>query len=161
MNAILLVAVQVLVRDAEADVIEHVHGVEQRTVLEDVADTAAQRRQLLAPERRHELPVDPDLARIRLDESDDVFEQHALTNSGGPKQRNRLAFGHEEIHAVEHDVFHEALRDLLELDAHFAVPRMSFVRMVSSIRIVTDDATTACVVARPTPSAPCCVLNPM
>ena len=37
-----VVAVALLVRDAEPDVLEHVHRVEQRAVLEHVADLAAQ-----------------------------------------------------------------------------------------------------------------------
>ena len=118
-------------------------------------------RQLLATQQRNLLPVHPDFTRIRLDESDDMLQQDTLADARWAEQRDGFAFGHEEVDAVEHHVVHEALRDVLQLDAHFAVPRMSFVRIVSSISTVTDAATTACVVARPTPSAPCCVLNPM
>jgi len=60
--------------------------------------------------------------------------------------------------AVEHDVVHDAW-NFSRSSAIRPVPRISFVRIVSSINTVTDAATTACVVARPTPSAPCWVLS--
>src|SRR6185503_11327609 len=112
-------------------------------------------------QERHLQAIDPDLARIGLDQADDVLEQDALAGTRRAEQRHRLADLHFEIHAVQHDVVDEALGDVLQLDAHCAVPRISLVRIVSSISTVTDAATTACVVARPTPSAPCWVLNPM
>src|SRR5437762_7073086 len=55
-----------------------------------------------------------------------------LADARWAEQRDGFAFGHEEVDAVEHHVVHEALRDVLQLDAHFAVPRMSFVRIERS-----------------------------
>src|SRR2546430_14925197 len=68
-----------------------------------------------------------------------------------PKQRHRLAVLHLERHAFQHHVLEEALVDVEQLD-HFATSK-SLVITASSIRIATDADTTACVVARPTPSA--------
>jgi len=65
---------------------------------------------------------------------------------------------HFERHAVQHYVVDEPLVDVEQLD-HFATSN-SFVMTASSIRIATDADTTAVVVARPTPSAPCWVLKP-
>src|SRR6266571_1325779 len=161
LNAVVPIGIPLLIGNAEPDVLEDVHRIEQRAVLKDVADAAAQVRQLLATEERDLLPIHPDLTGIRLDEPDDMLEQHALADARGAEQRDRLSDFHKEVHAVEYHVVHEALGDLLQLDAHLAVPRISFVRIVSSSRIATDAATTACVVERPTPSAPCCVLKPM
>src|SRR5881392_3255687 len=154
----LLVVIARLVGNAEPDVLGHAHRVEQRAVLEHVADLAAQRGQLLTPELGHVQPVHDHVARVGAQQAVDHLESHALPHPGGAEQRHRLAVLHLERHAVEHHVFDEPLVDVQQLD-HFATSS-SFVMTASSIRIATDAATTAVVVARPTPSAPCCVLKP-
>src|SRR6185436_341761 len=95
----------------------------------------------------HRQPIHEDLARIGLDEPDDVFEQHALARARGAEQGDRLAALDGEV-----DIVDEALRHLLELDH---VPSRTLASTVSNSRIVIDAATTAVVVDRPTPSAPC------
>ena len=72
-DAVVLVGVRGVVRDAEPDVLEHVHRIEQRAVLKDVADAAAQLRELPATQERDLLPVYPDLPGIGLDQSNDVL----------------------------------------------------------------------------------------
>src|SRR6266516_4803853 len=156
-GAVIVVAVTGLVGDAEADVLVDGVGVEQRAVLEDVADLAAQLGELLALEVRDREPVHDHVARVGLDQADDVLEQDALPHSGGPQQRHRLPLAHAEVHVVQDHVVQETLGDLLQLD-HVS---STCARTRSSSSTTTEEATTACVVALPTPAAPCWVLNPM
>src|SRR6266850_8493631 len=154
----LLVVIARLVGDAQPDVLGHIHRVEQRAVLEHVADLGAQRGQLLAPQLRHVQPVHDHVARVGPQQAVDHLQGDALPHPGGAEQRHRLAVLHLERHAVEYDVLEKPLVDVEQLD-HFATSR-SFVMSASSIRIATDADTTAVVVARPTPSATCWVLKP-
>src|SRR6266487_60577 len=156
-GAVVVVAVAFLVGDAEADVLVHGVGVEQRAVLEDVADLAAQLGELLALQVRDAEPVHDHVAGVGLDEADDVLQEHALPHPRGAEQRHRFALAHIEVDMVQDHVVEEALGDLLELD-HVS---STCARTRSSSSTTTDDATTAWVVALPTPAAPCCVLNPM
>src|SRR6266851_5100749 len=135
--------------DAETDVLVHAHGVEQGAGLEHVADVGPQLGQLLAPEQRHMQPVNDHVARVGLDEADDVLEQNALANAGGAEERHRLAVLDQEVDAVEHHVVQEPLGEMLELDH----PSKIFVIRVSSSRMVTHEATTDEVGERPTPSS--------
>src|SRR5437667_651082 len=157
-RAKLLVVVARLVGDAEPDVLGHGHRVEQRAVLEYVADLGAQLGELLALELRHVQPVHDHVPPVGPQQPVDHLQRYALPHPGGAEQGDRLAVLPLERHAVEHDVLEEPLVDVEQLD-HFATSR-SFVMTASSIRIATDAATTAVVVARPTPSAPCWVLKP-
>src|SRR2546425_2901542 len=156
-GAVAVVVVARLVRDAEADVLVHAHGVEQRTGLKHVPDVGSQLGELLALEQRHVQAVHDHVARVGLDEADDVLEQHALAHAGGAEQRHGAAVVHLEVDAVQHHVVQEPLGEALELDHQ---PSSSLVITVSSSRMVTHEATTDWVVARPTPSAPCWVLKP-
>ena len=142
--------------ESEPDVLEHVHRVEERAVLEDVADRGPERGQLLALELPDVLVVDNDLALVRADQADDRLEQHALAGAGRTEQRQRLALVHDEIHAVEDHLRAEALGDATDLD-HVS---SSLASRVSSSRISTELVTTAPVVDLPTPSAPCWVVKP-
>src|SRR5438093_560029 len=153
--AVRLVPVLVLVGDAEADVLRHRVGVEQRAVLEHVADAAAQLLQLGALELGDVQPVHDHVPGVGLQQPVDCLQGDALTHAGRPEQRHRLAVLHVEAHAVQDYVVEEALGDVEELD-HFT-PSNSFVITASSSRMLTDADTTAVVVARPTPSAPCWV----
>src|SRR6266849_392031 len=154
--AIHVVAALRFVGDAELDVFVHGHRVEQRAVLKHVADPRAQRGELLAPQAGHVQPVHDHVPGIGAQQAVDHLERHALAHAGGAQQGHRLAVLHVETHAIQDHVVEEALVDVDELD-HLA-PRSSFVVSASSRRIVTDADTTAVVVARPTPSAPCWVL---
>src|SRR6266446_3346400 len=154
----LRVVIARLVGNAEPDVLGHAHRVEQRAVLEHVPDLAAQRCKLLAPELGHVQPVHDHVARIGSQQAVDHFQGDALPHAGGTEQRDGLAVLYLERHAVQHHVLEKPLVDVQQLD-HFATSN-SLVVSASSIRIATDAATTAVVVARPTPSAPCWVLKP-
>src|ERR1051325_2220196 len=127
-------------------------------VLEHVSDLAPQLLDLLALEPRDRQPVHDHVARVGFHQAVDVLQEHALANARRSEQRHGLAVLHLEADAVQDDVVEEALRDAEDLD-HFT-PSKSWVITTSSSRIETEAETTAVVVARPTPSAPCCALNP-
>src|SRR5258706_12908638 len=80
-----------VVGDAEPNVVEHIIRIEQRAILEHVPDVAAQLRQLLAAERGDRQTVHHHVARVGLDEPDDVLEQNALAGPRGAEQRDRFA----------------------------------------------------------------------
>src|SRR5690348_8545246 len=151
------IRIELFVRDAEPDVLLHVHRVEERAVLKDVPDAGAEMGQVLPLERRDVQPIDGHEPRVGDDESDDVLQENALAHTRGPQQRDGLAVGHVEVDVVEHHVIDETLGDVLQVDHWVPVKRIC-VRTTSSKRMAIDADTTASVVARPTPSAPCWVL---
>ena len=60
--------------------------------------------------------VDPDLARVGLEQSDDVLDRHGLAGAGIADDDHGLALGHVEGEALEHALGAEGLVDVLELD---------------------------------------------
>ena len=126
--------------------------------MEDVADVGAELRQLLPLELAHVLAIHDHRAAIRLDQADDVLEEDALAGARGTQQGDGLALAHLEVDPVQDHLLPECLVQGVELDHWLSSSR---VRTVSSTRMSTELVTTAVVVDRPTPSAPCWVLNPM
>src|SRR5690606_19382799 len=118
-------------------------GIEQGTVLEHVANRSPQLRKRVAVEGRHVQAVDIDVTGIRLDQPDDVLEQHALAGAGRSEQRQRLAVLHVERDAVKDDQRAEALVNVANPDHGTS---SSLARMRSSSRISTELLTTAPVV---------------
>ncbi len=86
-----------------------------------------------------------------------MLEEDALPRAGGAEERDGLAVGHHEVHAVEHHLAAEPLADVPELDH---VGSRILARTKSSTRRKTHETTTAVVVARPTPSAPSLAVYP-
>ena len=112
---------------------------------------------LLRQLERRDLPaVHRHPSIVRLQEPDDGLEQHRLADSGAADHRHRLALPDLQVHPVQDDLGAEPLRDTLQDDAHSSVTAQN----ASSTRISMLLTTTACVVARPTASAPPRVLNP-
>jgi len=107
---------------------------------------------------RHLPVVHDDGAAVRVDQPDDVLEEDALTGARGAEQRHGLALTDDEVDPVQDDLLPEPLVDVAQLD-HCCSSRLA--RSTSSSRMSTELATTAPVVERPTPSAPCWVLKPM
>src|SRR4029079_18074805 len=139
----------VLVGDAQTDVLEHVHRVEQSAVLEHVADVRAHLGQVLPAQLADLAVVHDDGPAVGTDEADDVLEQDALAGAGGPEQGHRLTLADVEVDPVQDDLLPEPLVDVAQLD-HCCSSRLA--RSTSSSRMSTELATTAPVVARPTPS---------
>src|SRR5690606_1141474 len=150
-----IVTILVRVGESEPDVLVDVVGIEEGAVLENVANRAPKLRERVAIQRGHVETVDVNVARVGLDQPDDVLEQHALAGAGRTQQRQRLAVLDIERYAVEDDHRAEALVNVADPDHG---TNSSFARIRSSSRMSTELLTTAPVVERPTPAAPCCVL---
>jgi hypothetical protein len=155
---VLQIVVLVLVGDAEPHVLEHIHRVEQGAVLKHVADLGAHLGEVLPPERRDVLPIHDHRSAVRLDQADDVLQQDALPGARRSEEGNGLALAHFEVDPLQDYLLAEGLMQRVDLDHWLSSSR---VRTVSSTRMSTELVTTAAVVDRPTPSAPCWVLNPM
>jgi hypothetical protein len=100
----------------QRDVVEHVHPVEQRRVLEQIAHVAPQLAQIRAPQRLHLAAEHLDLAAVGPQQSDHVLEDHALAGAGGAHQHQRAAFLDAEREPLQHLLGAEALVHVAELD---------------------------------------------
>src|SRR5262249_34978558 len=109
------------------------------------------------------LPVHEDLAGVGLDETDQVLEQDALAGARRAHDDQRLARSHREVDAVQDRLVVERLVQTFDAQLGLraagslvppAAQNRSLVRKKSDRRIARLPATTACVVERPTPSAP-------
>ena len=67
--------------EGERDVVEDVHRSEERSVLEEDAELAADLVQLFLAEGGNVLVPDPDLAPVGLQQADEVLQEHALSGS--------------------------------------------------------------------------------
>src|SRR5256885_1758975 len=79
---------------------------------------------------------------------DDVLQRDTLPRARAADNHHRLAVGDVERHVDEHLLLAEGLVEMLKLDHQ----KSSFVKKKSDSRMMSDELTTACVVARPTPS---------
>ncbi len=102
--------------------------------------------------------VHDDGALVGPDQPDDGLEEHALAGAGRAEERDGLALLDREVHAVQHHLLAETLPHPVQLDHWLS---RSWASSTSINRIRTELDTTAPVVDRPTPSAPCWVLKPM
>src|ERR1019366_10226207 len=95
------------------------------------------------------------LARVGLQQADQVFEQHTFPPAAPANDDDRLAFFNPEAHPIQDGMGAKALLQIADFDHSVwkIGPRVS-VRKKLEIRIVIEEYTTASVVARPTPSAP-------
>ncbi len=111
---------------AEGDVLEDAHVLEQRVVLEHDADAPLARRQ-----RRDVVAADQHGARIRPLEPGEHAEQRGLARAGGAEQREELAARDIERDVVERLHRPEAAADAAKLQAH-ARPRARWAEARSS-----------------------------
>src|SRR6266542_2382274 len=151
----------------KGDVVEDRHGIEEGSLLERHAEFLANVVALDVRECPEVFPGDVDLARVRLDQSDQVLEQHALPGAGRPHDHQRLPTGHGEREPVQNRLLAEGLVEVWGAQAgpvlvgsavagpsFFHPQYSSFVRKKSVTRMARLPETTARVVERPTPSAP-------
>jgi len=121
-------------------------------------------REIVFAERRERHPVHLDLARVRLDERVHVLQEDALSRATAAEDDERLPGEHVEREPTQHVLRRERLVERAAADVRRPLAhesRKSFVRKKSEMRTVTDAATTVCVVARPTPSAPPVTVSPL
>src|SRR5262245_2470226 len=88
----------------ERHVLAHAHRVEQGARLENEPQAPAERRPLFLAQARLELAPKEDLPVIGLEEPRDDLEEHALSRSALPEDRDVVARPHDEVEAVEDDL---------------------------------------------------------
>ena len=168
----------------KGDVLEDVHRVEQRAFLKRHSKMLAKIVQRFRFETAEILAHHEDVTVVGLHEADHVFQRDAFPLTGSADDHQRLAFRDIDRQIVEHRLAAERLVDVLEGDdcviavrihgylvagllgcwvagnratqkpSNQATYKSSLVRKKSVSKIVNDALTTACVVERPTPSAP-------
>ncbi len=155
-----------LLAQAERHVFAHGERIEQRTFLEDHADEAAQLEKVIFLHLRNLLAQHPDMTAVRFEETQRQLEQDAFAGAGDAEQDLGFALVQVEGNAVEHDEVVEGDGDVFEVnDDIFGLERFGHqwilkkaisrrVKKKFTTRVSTDAATTACVVARPTPCVP-------
>src|SRR5690606_35494253 len=91
-------------RQAEADIVEHVHMAEQRIVLEDEADIA-----FLDRTQRRVAAAEPDAAGIGTLQSGDQAQQGGLAGAGRAEQGDQFARTDVERHVMQGGIAAELL----------------------------------------------------
>ena len=160
---------------AKGDVVFHRQRVEERRLLKDHSDAAAQFEQFRLAHRRHFLPQHKDASAIGTQQSEREFQDGGLAGAGDSQQHLGGAVFQFEGEAVEDDLLIEAQADIFKdyglRPSRCGWPRSSSIdgpsstisRRVtnrSTARMSTLAATTAWVVARPTPCVPPLALSP-
>jgi len=77
--------------ERKRNILEHIHRVEQRSFLKAHPEILPEFVELQAPHAAHVLHPDGDVAAIRLHETDDVFEHHALSSTRASNDHDRLS----------------------------------------------------------------------
>ena len=98
---------------SEGDVLEHVHGLEQRVALEDEANVA-----LLHGHVVDALAADKDVALGRHLQAGDHAQDGRLAAPTGTQQRQQLAFLDGEADVLDGVDIAETLADAAQFDAH-------------------------------------------
>ena len=100
----LLLALLGVLAEREGDVVEQVHRPEQRAVLEEHAELAADAVEVLLAHADDLLAVDPDLTGVGAQQPDDVLQQHRLAGARRAQDGGDLALRHVEGDVLEHRV---------------------------------------------------------
>src|SRR5688572_23502303 len=107
------------------------------------------------------LVVDDDFTSVRPDQTNQMFQQDAFSAAAPADNHHGVSGLDSKGHAAEHLLRTKLLLQVSNFN-HGANSRpTSKVRKKLLIKIVIDAATTASVVARPTPSAPSPQCNPL
>lgn len=96
------------------NVLEHGHRVEERVVLKEVADVAPVPVPFTTFHVVHGRAVKEDHALVRLQEADDVFEEHALSGAALSDDGRDLVFVDLQVDPVKDRLTAEALRNIPE-----------------------------------------------
>src|SRR5690606_32075230 len=161
-------------------VLAHRQRVEQRALLEDHPEIHAHAHHLFLGHVLDTLAVDPDHARVGLQQPQNELQDRRLPRTTGAQEDLRMPFDQREADLVENHLVVEGQAHLVEDDDRRARPQRlfelgrpfghggadvakqhqyirtnnSFVSRKSTPSTTTDAATTALVVARPTPCVP-------
>src|SRR3954453_2744512 len=112
---LVLALVRVLAQ-RKGDVVVDVHRPEQGPVLEEQAELLADLEQLVVGHVRDRLAGHEGIAGIRIEETDDVLDEHALARPRGAEHHRNLIIGQAEVEAVEDARATELLYEVDDLD---------------------------------------------
>jgi hypothetical protein len=101
--------------EREACVVVDVHRAEQRAVLEEQAELLAHLEELVVGHVRDRLAVDQDVARVRIEEPDDVLDQHRLAGAGRAEHHRDHVVREAEVAAVQDPRASELLDEVDDL----------------------------------------------
>ena len=171
----------------KGDVLEDVHGVEERAALKQHPELFPHAVQLFLGMIGDVFILDDDAAAVRRFQSEHVPQRDRLAAPRSAEDDQDFAAVDLEIGAAQHLLVSVRFVDVAELDeeiarmppsvrrlarlgaavgsdgrfSHQKMKRKTFVRKKSRINTVIDAVTTVAVVERPTPSAPPVVLRPL
>jgi hypothetical protein len=103
-------------RSGKGGVVVDVHRAEQRPVLEQQAELFAHLEQFVVGHAGNRFAVHEHVAGVRVEQADDVLDQHALAGSRRPKHHRDLVFGQAEVEPVEDARPAELLDQVDDLD---------------------------------------------
>ena len=112
----LVLALVGVLAQREGGVVEDVHRAEQGPVLEQQAELLAHLEELVVGHVRHRLAVHQQVAGVRVEQADDVLDQHALAGSRRAEDHRDLVVGQAEVEAVEDPRAAELLDHVDDLD---------------------------------------------
>src|SRR5262249_45918224 len=112
-----------LLAQGERHVVEHGHGVEEGAPLEDHSVAAPHHLEGGAPEASDVRAVHENGARVRAQETQEMFEEHRLAAAAAADDDHDLARGHLETDAPEHRLAAEGLAQTLNADHGRTEPR--------------------------------------
>ena len=97
---LLLDLVRVLAQ-REGDVVEQVHGAEQRAVLEEHAELLAHLEEVVVDHVRDRLAVDEDVALVGVEQADHVLDAHRLAGARRAEDHRDPALGEAHVQAAQ------------------------------------------------------------
>ncbi len=108
----------------EGDVFLDAHGIEQRAVLKKDADLAPDRAEATLAETSNVTALDENLARVRVEQPDEVFEQDAFPTAAAADDDEGLAGGQRQVDAAQDLVSAEAFDQTADFQkrAHVRLP---------------------------------------
>src|SRR5262245_33235185 len=136
--------------ESHGHVVEHAHGIEKRRELEYIADLTSQGVEVVPGEESHVLAIYENRAVIGLQQADNGLQEHRFPCARRTDDCHGLGLAHFQRDSLEDGARANRLFHVAELDAHSRVTAQN----ASSTRISMLLTTTACVVERPTASAP-------
>jgi len=161
--------------EAIGHVFAYSERIEERTFLKDEADLAAELKKFVLRFAGNVLPHGADYSLIRTKEACGEFQSESFARAGFPEKDKRFFRLCRKGETTKNGALVEAEPDIFKIDGSAcrlqsdggtrggrihvcqslsARNRASLVRKVSATIIKTEETTTACVVARPTPCVP-------
>src|SRR4051812_31927266 len=150
-----------LLAQHKTDIFFNGHRIEQGRALKKHSKLASHGDQFAFVHVNDAFIVDQHVPGIGRHQADDLLEQNAFTTAAAADDDDGFAFLDLERDAIENFLRAEALAEVARFDHGASQRPTDMVKKKLQIRMQIDAATTASVVALPTPSAPCGQFNPL